>query len=283
LRYERRAPSLPDGVRVYAVGDVHGRADLLRDLLQNIELDVALNPVQRPVVIFLGDYIDRGPASREVIELLIELEKGLEVILLRGNHEAFALDFLQDPHVLDSWRNYGALETLLSYGVTPSVHLSSQKTVELAHAFAATLPESHRRFLSKLKTSYSCGDFFFVHAGIRPGIPFDKQREKDLLWIRREFLESDVDFGKVVVHGHEPVEHPDIRFNRINIDTGAFATGRLTCLIIERQLVLALTDKRQWSLRFFEPTRRLDAGPGVVAEQSATGATLVEIETAELK
>jgi len=282
LRVERRAPSLPDGVRVYAVGDVHGRADLLRELLRNIELDVAINPIQRPVVIFLGDYIDRGPASREVIELLIEIEKALEVIFLRGNHEAFALDFLKDPQVLDSWRNYGALETLLSYGLTPSIHPTSKETVELARAFAAALPESHHRFFSKLKTSFSCGDFFFVHAGIRPGIPFNEQREEDLLWIRREFLDSEVDFGKVVVHGHEPVDHPDIRFNRINIDTGAFATGRLTCLIIERHLVVALTDKRQWSWRFFEPSRRLDAGPEIIAEQSATGATLVEIETAEL-
>jgi len=287
LQGERRPPSLPDGVRVYAVGDLHGRADLLRDLLPQIELDLAINPVARALVVFLGDYIDRGPASRQVIEQLVELDKSLDVIFLKGNHETFALDFLDNPDVRDRWRNYGGLDTLLSYGLTPSIRPTQKENAELARAFAAALPESHHRFLTKLKTSFSCGDFFFVHAGVRPGVPLSEQREEDLLWIRQEFLVSEVDFGKVVVHGHEPVDHPDIRFNRINIDTGAFATGRLTCLIIDRELVLGLTDKRQWAWRFFEPAR-LPSAEAMTGDQSKTigtdseGATLINVETAEL-
>jgi serine/threonine protein phosphatase 1 len=284
---ERRPPSLPDGVRVYAVGDLHGRADLLRDLVPQIELDLVINPVAKAIVIFLGDYIDRGPASRQVIELLVELEKSLDVIFLKGNHESFALDFLDNPDVLDRWRNYGGLETLLSYGLTPSIRPTQKENAELARAFAATLPESHHRFLTRLKTSFSCGDFFFVHAGVRPGVPLEEQREEDLLWIRNEFLVSEIDFGKIVVHGHEPVDHPEIRFNRINIDTGAFATGRLTCLIIERELVWGLTDKHQWARRFFEPTHLPNAEAEIGDQPKMIGtdgedATLINIETAEL-
>ena len=233
MRNERLPPRLPDGVRIYAIGDVHGRADLLKDLLQQIHLDVALNPISRPIIVVLGDYIDRGPASRQVIDLLIELGESLEAIFIKGNHEAFALDFLKEPEVLDNWRNYGGLETLLSYGITPSLRPTSKETLELGRAFAAALPESHHRFLNSLKTSFTCGDFFFVHAGVKPGVPLERQREADLLWIRDDFLLHEQDFGKMIVHGHTPVREPDFHDNRINIDTGAYTTGKLTCLIIE--------------------------------------------------
>jgi serine/threonine protein phosphatase 1 len=121
----------------------------------------------------------------------------------------------------------------MSYGVTPSINANAATQAQLAVAFDQALPESHRRFIGNLKSSFTCGDFFFVHAGVRPGIPLTKQREEDLLWIRQDFLFCEEDFGKIIVHGHTPVPQPDIRPNRINIDTGAFATGRLTCLILE--------------------------------------------------
>jgi serine/threonine protein phosphatase 1 len=121
----------------------------------------------------------------------------------------------------------------MSYGITPSINADAITQLQLAAAFDRVLPESHRQLLGNMKSSYTCGDFFFVHAGVRPGIPFEKQREEDLLWIRWEFLNCEDDFGKFIVHGHTPVPQPDIRTNRINIDTGAYATGQLTCLILE--------------------------------------------------
>jgi serine/threonine protein phosphatase 1 len=127
----------------------------------------------------------------------------------------------------------GGLATLSSYGLQPSLRNDQAGQARLALGLDAALPESHRQFLLNLETSYSCGDFFFVHAGVRPGVPLANQREEDLLWIRDEFLQYEGDFGKVVVHGHTPVAVPDVRPNRINIDTGAYATGNLTCLFIE--------------------------------------------------
>jgi serine/threonine protein phosphatase 1 len=228
-----RRPRLPEGVRVYAVGDIHGRADLLGRLLCQIDAHLAQNPVSRPIEIFLGDYVDRGPDSRRVIDLLIKRREARETIFLRGNHETYLLEFLRDPTILDIWRQCGGFETLLSYGMSPPLRSKPAERRELARSFAATLPDDHLRFLSQLMTNFTCGDFLFVHAGVQPGIPLDRQREEDLLWIREAFLQSDDDFGKYIVHGHSPVQEPDIRSNRINIDTGAFATDRLTCLIIE--------------------------------------------------
>jgi serine/threonine protein phosphatase 1 len=229
----RPAPHLPEGMRVYAVGDIHGRADLLAGLLSQIDEHLARNPVSRPIEVFLGDYVDRGPDSRRVIDLLIKRHEARETIYLKGNHETYFVEFLRDPKILDIWRQYGGFETLLSYGMGPHLRSKPAERIELARSFARILPDDHFRFLSQLITNFTCGDFLFVHAGVRPGIPLEQQREEDLLWIREDFLESNEDFGKYVVHGHTPVPEPDIRSNRINIDTGAFATDRLTCLIIE--------------------------------------------------
>jgi serine/threonine protein phosphatase 1 len=154
-------------------------------------------------------------------------------VYLRGNHETLMLDFLRDPTILADWEVLGGLQTLMSYGLKPPLRSDAQMRVKLAADFNAALPESHRRFLLGLENSFTCGDFFFVHAGVLPGIPLTQQREEDLLWIRDEFLLYKKDFGKVVVHGHSPVAAPEVRANRINIDTGAYATGNLTCLIIE--------------------------------------------------
>jgi serine/threonine protein phosphatase 1 len=226
------APRLPEGVRVYAVGDLHGCADLLAGLLSQIDAHLSQHPIARPIEVFLGDYIDRGPDSRRVIDLLIKRGETRETIFLKGNHETYLLQFLKDQRILDIWLQRGGFETLLSYGVKPPLRKKPRK---LAKSFAAMLPKGHLRFLSHLMTNFECGDFLFVHAGVQPGVPLDRQREEDLLWIRDGFLQSDDDFGKYIVHGHTPVQEPDIRPNRINIDTGAFATGRLTCVMIEAE------------------------------------------------
>jgi serine/threonine protein phosphatase 1 len=164
---------------------------------------------------------------------LIRRQQWREMVCLKGNHETLFAEFLEDPVVLSDWRHLGGFETLLSYGIVPSMSRELADQQKLAAAFAQAVPESHRRFLSSLKSSFSCGDFFFVHAGVRPGIPLAKQSDYDLLWIRDEFLLSEEDFGKIVVHGHTPVREPEVLSNRINIDTGAYATGRLTCLVLE--------------------------------------------------
>jgi calcineurin-like phosphoesterase family protein len=243
---ERAAARLPDGLRIYAIGDIHGRADLLKSLLLQIDEDCRLYPCPRPIVVFIGDYIDRGPASREVLDLLLGYQRTRETIFLRGNHETFVHRFLSEPAVLDEWRLYGGLETLASYGLKPSINPNALERARLAKELAKSMPKPHLEFIDSLKLSFSCGDFLFVHAGIRPGVPVRKQREEDLLWIREEFLSCDQRFEKFVVHGHTPVRSPDVRSNRMNIDTGAFATGRLTCIMIEGAAMVPLIDVRDW-------------------------------------
>jgi serine/threonine protein phosphatase 1 len=242
LRSRRTAqpPRLPGGVRIYAFGDIHGRADLLKKMFTMIDADVSRSPVEHPIEVYLGDYVDRGPYSCETLNLLIERSQSRETVCLRGNHEAYYLDVLRDPAKLDAWRQIGGLQTLISYGIQPSLNPSAAEQVELIRALKAAMPRDHVRFLLSLKPSFLCGDFFFVHAGVRPGIPLDEQDERDLLWIRDEFLDSDEDFGKFIVHGHTPVREPDIRANRANIDTGAYATGNLTLLTIQGSSMLAL-------------------------------------------
>jgi serine/threonine protein phosphatase 1 len=180
----------------------------------------------------LGDYVDRGPSSFDVIELLSQRIQG-GTICLRGNHESFLLEFLRNPTILNAWQHCGGLETLTSYGLQPSIDLSPEDQEGLAATLAERLPAHHYSFLIALPLSFTLGDYFFVHAGVRPGVPLAKQRDEDLLWIREDFLRYEGSFGKFVVHGHTPVSEPDIRNNRINIDTGAFASGRLTCAVFE--------------------------------------------------
>ncbi|WP_424627903.1 metallophosphoesterase [Bradyrhizobium sp. SYSU BS000235] len=246
-RTDRRASSVPEGVRIYAVGDIHGRADLLAPLLAQIEIDITLHPISRPIVIFLGDYIDRGPSSRAVLELLTGKNLHFETVFLKGNHEAFLLKFLDSSEVLDDWRQCGGLETLISFGIKPPINPAPYERAQLSRSLSSALPATHRHFLETLKPTFVCGDFIFVHAGLRPLVPIEQQNEGDLLWIRDDFLLWDREFEKIVVHGHTPVGEPDIRFNRINIDTGAFATGRLTCLTIEGAEIATLIDVREWT------------------------------------
>jgi serine/threonine protein phosphatase 1 len=225
--------SVPEGTRIYAIGDIHGRLDLLDSVLARIDTDMGVYPASNAIRIFLGDYIDRGPDSKRVLDRLVNYCVTQPTVCLMGNHEAFLCEFLKNPDVLTVWRRCGGLDTLLSYGLAPKIETCAQDQRELAFELDRILPSSHREFLSGLKQYFICGDFFFVHAGVRPGICLTKQSEDDLLWIREEFLFCEDHFGKVVVHGHTPVLEPDVRPNRINIDTGAYATGRLTCLVLE--------------------------------------------------
>jgi calcineurin-like phosphoesterase family protein len=207
----------------------------IEQLLALIESHMAAFPSRHPILVFLGDYIDRGPASRQVIDQLLCLKEHREVIFLKGNHESYLVEFLKKPALLPKWFQYGGLHTLRSYGITPRSHFDPKEQEFLATALSLALNQNgHLDFLDHLKASFVCEDFLFVHAGVRPGIPLDQQSEEDLLWIRDDFLHYQGDLGKIVVHGHTPVPHPEVCANRINIDTGAYATGRLTCLILER-------------------------------------------------
>ena len=230
---QKATPRIAEDLRIYAVGDVHGRSDLLQRMLDAIDMTLVTHPVENVVQVFLGDYIDRGPNSREVIETLLARRRRHAMICLKGNHESYALAFLSDPTLWSEWRRIGGLNTLLSYGIQPTATDDPIEQLKIAEAFSDVLPESHRRFLLGLPLSFTCGDFFFAHAGARPGIPLAHQREQDLLWIRDDFLLHEEAFDKIVVHGHTPSKKVDIRSNRINIDTGAYATGRLTCLVLQ--------------------------------------------------
>lgn len=229
------APEAPQGSRIYAVGDIHGRADLLRRLHRLIAEDAERRPAPRKVVVYLGDYIDRGEASPAVIDLLLdEPLPGFDAVHLKGNHEDSLLRFLADGGIGPSWMLYGGAETLMSYGIRPPPPAGREGEIERAQQeLRDRLPERHRRFLAGLKLTHEEGDYLFAHAGVRPGVPLDRQQEEDLLWIRDEFLFSNAEFGKIIVHGHTITERPDVQHNRIGIDTGAFASGRLTALVLE--------------------------------------------------
>jgi len=223
-------PMLPDGLRIYAIGDVHGRFDLLEAMAAKIADDLSASPAERTLEIFIGDYIDRGPQSREVVEWLIAtLPLANERICLLGNHEDLLLQALADPDGLANWLFNGGDATLASYGVTRLP--ASLKA--MWDACAGAIPPRHQAFLGDLPRTVEFGSYLFVHAGVDPTRPLNDQDPQDLVWIREPFLSAKVDFGRIIVHGHTPVVEVDIRKNRINIDTGAVFTGHLTCLVLE--------------------------------------------------
>jgi len=222
-------PPAPAGQIIYVVGDIHGRADLLRMSLERIDRDYALRSHEgEKIEVFLGDYVDRGPATAQVIATLIERASCAQTVFLRGNHEQIMLSFLAEQVSLEEWATLGGLPTLLSYGV--SVRPKDMAKVQTA-AWRA-IPDDHKLFLSRTHSYCRFGAYLFVHAGIRPGVAIEAQRESDLFWIREEFLNFPNDFGFVVVHGHTPVPQPDFLTNRVNIDTGAFITNKLTTIRI---------------------------------------------------
>jgi serine/threonine protein phosphatase 1 len=235
----RRTPkgeprAVPPDHRVYAIGDIHGRRDLLDALLSEIGVDCQ-GTQQTVIVVFLGDYVDRGPDSKGVIDRLLSLPAPFQGKFLRGNHDQALLDFLADPAHYDVWCDFGADETLTSYGVRPPRDHSLSTFCDVRDRFLQAIPAEHLHFFRTLLLGWEIGDYFFAHAGVRPGAPLDQQKEDDLLWIREEFLDSSEDFGKVVVHGHTPTDGPVKRANRIGIDTGAYLTGRLTALVLDGQ------------------------------------------------
>ena len=224
------------GKRVYAVGDVHGRRDLLETLLGHIFSHAASMPPAQKTLIFMGDYVDRGPDSKGVIDCLLGLNLiDWKLIFLRGNHDQAVLDFLEDANYYRSWRSFGAPETLLSYGVTPPRFERETDFEKARKAFSQLFPKSHLEFLKSLPHSHIEDDYMFAHAGIRPGIPVNEQIPEDLMWIRGNFLSYRGPLPKTVVHGHTPTDEPIRHYNRIGIDTGAYATGRLTAAVLDGQ------------------------------------------------
>ncbi|MGJ5206453.1 metallophosphoesterase family protein [Bradyrhizobium sp. HKCCYLR20261] len=228
-RVDQRA-RIPDGLTLYAIGDIHGCAGLLADAFALIDEDIARCRPARAIHVFLGDYIDRGPDSRRTLDLLIARAGRHPSAFVRGNHEAILSDVLHRDDLVADWLRLGGSTTLMSYDVL--VPRTNVDAGSLRRSLAQALPRAHGEFLAALRPSFTCGDFFFVHAGVRPGVALSQQSEDDMMWIREPFLSSAEDFGKVVVHGHTPVREPDIRDHRINIDVGAYATGRLAVLII---------------------------------------------------
>jgi serine/threonine protein phosphatase 1 len=190
-------------------------------------------PVEKTLV-FLGDYIDRGPNSKGVVDRFLALESPTwNLVFLRGNHDQSLLDFLADASFYRAWRSFGAPETLLSYGVMPPRFDRDADFETARQTFAERLPPSHLAFFENLQYSYIQNDYMFVHAGIRPGIPIDDQLSQDMMWIRNEFLSHRCAFEKMIVHGHTPTDRPVKTANRIGIDTGAHATHCLTAAILE--------------------------------------------------
>ena len=226
---------MPPGARIYAIGDIHGRLDLLQQLRAQIRRDAAAAGAGRQVLVYLGDYVDRGMQSREVIDLLLEQPlEGFEEVHLLGNHEDTMQRFLDEIAVGSNWLHYGGNMTLRSYGIqVPTGEVDQVQMERLQQELRTQLPVRHLAFLKSLRLSYEIGDYFFVHAGVRPGVPFAAQHPEDLIWIRDEFLTSRQEHGKRVVHGHSISEEVQVEANRIGIDTGAYFSGQLTCLVLQ--------------------------------------------------
>jgi len=224
----------PPGERIYCIGDIHGRHDLLQQLHTNI-LNHAATYTGRKKLIYLGDYIDRGDHSKEVIEVLLsDPLHGFDIVYLRGNHEQTLLDFLHEPEVGRSWFNYGGLQTLVSYGVRYSkLPTSPNDLLALQADLRTCMPQSHVRFLEQTGLSYVVGSYYFVHAGVSPRLRLDQQQAEDQLWIRDAFIEHTRPYEKIIVHGHTITEEVDFQANRIGLDTGAYLSGKLTCLVLE--------------------------------------------------
>ncbi|MEM1399728.1 MAG: metallophosphoesterase family protein [Pseudomonadota bacterium] len=227
--------SVPAGLRIYTIGDIHGRLDLLVEMLGMIVQDATDAPNLDKHIIYLGDYVDRGLESRQVMDLLISDQPyGFEKTFLKGNHEDSMLQFMDGDNDGSMWFQFGGLSTMASYDVLMNEEGSrDQRLMQVREQLRENLPDDHLTFMRLLEMSISFGDYFFTHAGVRPGVALDAQSPQDLMWIRDRFLNSSVKHGKIVVHGHTISESPVVKSNRIGIDTGAYASGRLTCLVLE--------------------------------------------------
>lgn len=219
-------------LRVYAIGDVHGCLDELNALIGMIEADLKTFPVSEYEIVFLGDYVDRGPENKRVIDRMIELQASLHCCtFLLGNHDERVLAFLNNPDLVwDSMMKWGGAMTLAHYGIVP--HLD-ETSYSVSRRFGEVLPDDHLEFFKSLRYSHQIGDYFFCHAGVRPGVSLEKQAEHDLIWIRYDFLEYQQPFEKIIVHGHTPVGAPEVEQNRINVDTRCYESGILTAVVLE--------------------------------------------------
>lgn len=230
-------PQTPTDTVIYAIGDIHGRLDLIDAIHQRIAADAMRRTARRRQVVYLGDYVSRGPDSRGVVDRVGEwLPEGFERITLKGNHEDLMLRFLEgEIGTGRHWLDYGGLEAMAAYGVDIADRdaRDDASVIALGDGLARRLPPSHLEFFRALRISHRAGDYLFVHAGVRPGVPLSRQSDRDCLWIRKAFLHSDADHGAVIVHGHCISEQPEIRHNRIGIDTGAYRSGVLTCLVLD--------------------------------------------------
>ena len=227
-------PAGARGYRAYAVGDIHGRVDLLEHLLAKIHADLQRRPAGKTLLVFVGDLIDRGPSSAQVIERLrCYRREGVKPVFLLGNHEEVLLRILDgDASVVDSWLQFGGLQCLQSYGVTLA-KIRGRSAEQVIDIVRAVVPREHVEFLETFVDSCRFGDYLFVHAGIRPGVELDQQSQSDLRWIREPFLFDERDHGFIVVHGHTISDEVEERPNRIGIDTGAYRSGVLTALALE--------------------------------------------------
>ena len=236
-------PTVPDGTVVWAVGDIHGRLDLLQPLVEAIVADLTASAASRKVVVFLGDYIDRGPDSRGVLRFLAGLSviQGVEWRFLKGNHEQAMLGFLEDPSAGPKWCEYGGDNALRSYGLrVPDLAYRTEAWARVAADLRHKLTARETEFLENLELSVTVGDYFFSHAGARPGVALDRQSPEDLMWIRQPFLASRAAFERVVVHGHTPTLRAHADQRRIGIDTKAYDSGVLSALRLEGQERLLL-------------------------------------------
>ncbi len=241
-KFTGRVPRPAKGERVYAIGDVHGRHDLLVQLLnQVVEHYPTLMPTPTKItLLFLGDIVDRGPESQRCVALIRRLVENAQAKLLMGNHEDMMIASLEgNGAAQEAWLRNGGLATLVSYGVSPPHE--SEDAFDFAARLKEAIPEEHVKFLRSLKPSYSSGSYFFAHAGVRPGVRIARQAEEDLYSIRKEFTESDKWHGQVVVHGHSIVDEVDVRHNRIACDTAAYKTGRLSCVCLQGDHVSVIT------------------------------------------
>jgi len=231
---QQSAPAGAAGYRAYVVGDVHGRLDLLQDLLAKIHAELQHHPSPKTLLVFVGDLIDRGPSSAQVVERLRTYQRdGIRTVFLLGNHEEVLLRILGgDVSLIEKWRWFGGAECLESYGVDPA-ELDQVRDDEALAIVRKAIPREHVRFLESFSDSCAFGDYLFVHAGIRPGVDIGQQSQADLRWIRDPFLSNDSDHGCIVVHGHTISDDVEQRPNRIGIDTGAYRSGVLTALAIE--------------------------------------------------
>jgi serine/threonine protein phosphatase 1 len=227
--------SMPEGLRLYAIGDVHGQMPLLLHMHEAILEDAKKFRGEQLKIVYLGDYIDRGSRSRDVLELLSGKPlPRFERIFLRGNHEHMLLTTYYDDNAAPGWLFNGGEATLRSYGIYPDFGLTAiQCMPDMLAQLRQALPERHLKFIKQLKLWHREGGFLFTHAGIKPGVPLEDQSTQDMMWIREDFLECEEHYPFVVVHGHTPREEPEFMPNRIGIDTGAFSTGRLTALVLE--------------------------------------------------